>query len=85
MQAAEAKPKMEIMAMLGHRGDKAALSALLDAVNDESPAVRVAAIGAATRLGGPKGRACASDALGIGQRRRRSSSGQGRATACGWK
>ncbi|MBN2311057.1 MAG: DUF1080 domain-containing protein [Candidatus Hydrogenedentes bacterium] len=53
---ADASPeaRQEIVAMLGDRGDRAALGALVDALGDEDQAVRLAAVNAVTRLGGSK-------------------------------
>ena len=52
MQQVSPEARIEIMAMLAERGHQAALPALLDAVADDDKAVRLAAINAATRLGG---------------------------------
>jgi len=46
------KVQAEIIAMLGRRGDETALPALRDALRSPSPLVRVAAVKAASRIGG---------------------------------
>jgi HEAT repeat protein len=42
----------DVLAMLGRRGDRAALAAAVDRIGSEDKAVRIAAIAAASRLGG---------------------------------
>ncbi|HNR29822.1 MAG TPA: DUF1080 domain-containing protein [Candidatus Hydrogenedentes bacterium] len=44
----------EIVAMLGRRGDRVARNALIDALNAEDPVLRLAAIEALPRFGGPR-------------------------------
>ncbi|NPU97973.1 MAG: DUF1080 domain-containing protein [Candidatus Omnitrophica bacterium] len=47
-----APARVELIRMLGQRGDAAALPALMKALKDEDPAARIAAITACARLGG---------------------------------
>ena len=53
-KAKQASPRIraDILAMLGRRGDRAALSAVLEALKDKEKPVRLAAIPSAVRLGG---------------------------------
>jgi HEAT repeat protein len=52
VRAADAGKKVEIIAMLGRRGDKSAAPVLVEAIRDKEQAVRLAAIGACADLGG---------------------------------
>ncbi len=52
MQKAKPEVKVDVLAMLAKRGDKAALPALLAALKDKDKTVRLAAIDAAQKLGG---------------------------------
>jgi len=54
MAQASPEARLEIMAMLGQRGDETALPALLDALGDADQSTRLMAINAAMRLGGIK-------------------------------
>ena len=54
-KSVQARPELraEIVAMLGRRGDRRAAPAVLNALTDDAPDVRMAAVDAAARLAGP--------------------------------
>ncbi len=54
MGAVDPERRVEILTMLAERGDQSALPSIVSALKDDDKAVRVAALDAATRLGGAK-------------------------------